>query len=62
MLLQEASVLDIVKLCSGPEGCSVSVLLQCIAKDGLEVRGLAQPDLNSLAMLQHHSKRAVEIA
>lgn len=37
MHLQQGTLLDIVKMCSGPEGCSVAVVLQCIAKGGLHV-------------------------
>lgn len=37
MHLQQGTLLDIVKMCSGPEGCSVAVVLQCIAKGGLQV-------------------------
>ena len=37
MHLQQQAVLDIASMCSGPEGCSLSVVLQCIAKGGLQV-------------------------
>lgn len=37
MHLQQEAVLDIASMCSGPEGCSLSVVLQCIAKGGLQV-------------------------
>jgi hypothetical protein len=37
MYLQQEAVLDIASMCSGPEGCSLSVVLQCIAKGGLQV-------------------------
>ena len=37
MLVQEETVVDIVSMCSGPDGCSVAVLLQSIAKGGLKV-------------------------
>ncbi|KAA6425220.1 MAG: dual specificity catalytic domain containing, partial [Trebouxia sp. A1-2] len=36
MHLQQEAVLDIASMCSGPEGCSLSVVLQCIAKGGLQ--------------------------
>ena len=37
MHLEAAAVVDIVNMCSGPEGCSVAALLQCIQKGGLQV-------------------------
>lgn len=37
MYLQQEAVLDIASMCSGPEGCSLSVVMQCIAKGGLQV-------------------------
>ena len=37
MHLEATAVVDIVNMCSGPEGCSVAVLLQCIRKGGLQV-------------------------
>ncbi|DBB02952.1 TPA: hypothetical protein ACH3X1_013548 [Trebouxia sp. C0004] len=36
MHLQQEAVLDIASMCSGPEGCSLSVVLQCIGKNGLQ--------------------------
>lgn len=38
MYLQQEAVLDIAKMCSGPEGCSLSDVLHCIAKGGVQVR------------------------
>ncbi len=38
MYLQQEAVLDIASMCSGPEGCSLSVVLQCIVKGGLQVQ------------------------
>ena len=37
MHLQQEDAMDIVKICSGPQGCSAGVILQCIAKGGLQV-------------------------
>lgn len=37
MHLPAAAVLDIANTCSGPDGCSVGVLIRCIAKGGLLV-------------------------
>ena len=37
MHLEAAAVVDIVNMCSGPQGCSVAALLQCIRKGGLQV-------------------------
>lgn len=37
MHLQQEAVLDIARMCSGPEGCSLSIVLQCITKGGLQV-------------------------
>ena len=38
MHLEAAAIVDIVNMCSGPEGCSVAVLLHCIQKGGLQVQ------------------------
>lgn len=40
MHLPAAAVMDIAKVCSGPDGCSVGVLIQYIAKGGLMVSKL----------------------
>ena len=38
MHLQAADIVNLVNMCSGPEGCSVAQLLHCIRKGGLQVQ------------------------